>query len=253
MKLNYREMGEGNPLIILHGLFGSSDNWLTIARKLSTGFKVYLPDQRNHGDSPHSQEFTYEVMAGDLEEFIQHHQIEKPVIVGHSMGGKVAMNFGVSHPDLFDRMVVVDIAPKAYPVHHGDILDALNAVDLGRVKSRKDADQQLSLHIRHPAIRQFLLKNLKRTDQDVFSWKLNLDVITQNIELIGQGLEQRRYTDKPILFIRGEHSQYVQDQDSIMITSLFPNSRIITIKGAGHWVHAEQPDAFLDALVHFIK
>ncbi len=250
-ELAYKHFGKGKPLIILHGVFGSSDNWVTVGKKLAEHFEVFIPDLRNHGDSFHSDTFSYEVMANDLLDFIHQHKIERPLIIGHSMGGKAAMKFGVLHPDQFDKMVIVDIGPKAYTIRHDKILEALNSIAIDKVKSRQEADELMKSYIQEPAIRQFLLKNLKRKG-DGYAWKLNLPVISQHIDKIGEGMEERRYTDKPFLFIRGGKSDYILDQDSISIVSLFPNANIVTIENAGHWVHAERPDEFIEAVMKFL-
>lgn len=251
MKLNYKAIGEGKPIIILHGVFGSLDNWLTIGKKLSESFKIYLVDLRNHGDSFHDEEFTYEAMAGDLVNFIKDEKIDNPVIIGHSMGGKVAMKFGVNHPELFDRLIIVDIAPRAYPPHHQNILKGLNSIDLKALKSRKEADEQLASYVPEPGERQFLLKNLKREGEN-FTWKLNLPVITEKINNIGEGLEDKLATDKPTLFIRGENSDYITNKDNISIVAFFPNSEVKTVKNAGHWVHAQNPEAVIELITGFV-
>lgn len=255
MKLNYKVIGEGEkPLIILHGLFGSSDNWMTVARHLAEhNFKCYLLDQRNHGDSPHSEEFSYQAMSDDLKEFITEHDLQHADIMGHSMGGKTAMHFAVQHPQLLDKLIVVDIAPKAYPVHHDQIIAGLESIDVGHLKSRTEADKQLAKYVDERGIRAFLLKNLYRKEDKSFGWKLNLPVIKKNLEEIGEGLEPKAVFDKPTLFIRGVNSHYILDQDFITIMNFFPNASIESIKNAGHWVHAEQPDDFLEKVLHFLR
>ena len=254
MELNYKELGEGSKsLIILHGLFGSSDNWLTIGRKLSEEYKVYIVDQRNHGDSPHSDEHSYKAMAQDLADFIKQHKIENPHIMGHSMGGKTAMHFAVTHPDLFDKLIVVDIAPKAYPVHHDQILEGLKSIDLDAVKTRSDADKQLSEYVPELGVRQFLLKNLNRDAKKQYSWKINLDVLDKNIEQISEGLEKRLATEKPVLFVGGKNSYYIKEGDYITINNFFPNAKIEMVEGAGHWIHAEKPEEFLSIIEDFLR
>lgn len=253
MDLHYQSLGNGRPIIILHGLFGSSDNWLSIARVLAEHHKVYLLDQRNHGDSFHSDDFNFKVMADDLKNFIEQHTIDDPVIIGHSMGGKVAMHFAVNYPALYDRMIVVDISPKAYPVHHKKILEGLTSINLESLKSRKEADDQLSEYVKDKAERQFLLKNLARKENGNYEWKLNLPVINEQIENMGKGLEGRLASDKSTLFLRGEKSDYIRNEDSISIEAFFPNFEVKTIEGAGHWVHAEQPQHFLKAVNDFIN
>lgn len=253
MELHYRTMGEGQPIIILHGVFGTSDNWQTFAKQLSDSYQIFLLDQRNHGLSPHSDTFDYHVMAEDLREFIERHELKNPVILGHSMGGKVAMFFAVSHPNLFEKMIVVDIAPRHYPVHHQKILEALGAVKIDQVSSRKEAEDQMKPYIADFGIRQFLLKNLKREDNDSFGWKLNLSVIRDNIERIGEAVDDSRPVDKPVLFVGGEKSDYIRDEDHALISKIFPQARIKTIPGAGHWVHAEQPKLLLEEVKGFLS
>lgn len=252
MELHYKELGTGKPLIILHGLFGSSDNWMSIARALEDHFKIYLVDQRNHGQSPNSEEFSYEAMAQDLYEFIKSKNIEQPSIMGHSMGGKTAMKFAINHPDLWDKLIVVDMAPRAYPVRHRTILDGLKSIDVAQLKSRGDADKQLAEYIPQLGIRQFLLKNLARKNNGGFEWKINLPVIDKNIEQMGEGIEERLAIEKEVLFIRGENSDYIRDSDNILIVQLFPNSEVKTVKNAGHWVHAEQPDEVVRLVTEFL-
>lgn len=252
MELAYKVFGGGKPLIILHGIFGSSDNWVTVGKKLAESFRVFIPDQRNHGDSFHSDDFNYDAMAEDLLAFIKQHHIEKPVIIGHSMGGKTAMRFAVDHPALFDKMVIVDIGPKAYPAPHQSLISVMTSLNTNSIGTRMEADEQLQKHIPDPRVRQFLLKNLKRTGNG-YKWKINLSVIAKNIDRMGEGFQRNAYTDKPILFIRGGNSDYILDQDIISIASLFPNSNVITIPDAGHWVHADKPDEFIRAVEDFIR
>ena len=252
MDLYYRKMGEGQPLIILHGLFGSSDNWLSIGKHLSEHYEVHLVDQRNHGQSPHSDTFNYPDMAVDLKHFIERHEINSPMIIGHSMGGKVAMEYAVRNPNDWQKLIVVDIAPKAYPVHHDQILEGLNALDLSALKSRGDADAALAEYVPEKMVRQFLLKNLGRSPEG-FEWKINLRAITDNIEIIGAQTSARLEENKPVLFVDGEHSGYIKDADHSLIHNFFPDAKISTIAGAGHWVHAEKPDEFLEVILAFLK
>ena len=252
MKLNYKTMGEGKPLIILHGLFGSLDNWLTLAREFAEFRTVYLVDQRNHGQSPHSDEFSYELMAADLDELIRENQLKEPSILGHSMGGKTAMTYAVNYSGDWEKLVVVDIAPRAYPVHHQEIIDALKKLDPSQLSSRGEAEEVLSRDISDFGQRQFLLKNLKREKEGGFSWKMNLPVIEKNLEEIGQGLEPRRATEKEVLFIRGSKSHYVKDEDILLINQHFPNATVETVEGAGHWVHAEKPRELFSLVRNFL-
>lgn len=253
MKLSYREMGEGAPLIILHGLFGSSDNWLSISKELESDYKIYLVDQRNHGDSPHSEEFTYAAMAADLKEFVEEHGIEKAVVMGHSMGGKTAMKFAVSYPELLEKLVVVDIAPRYYPVHHDRILEGLQAIDVGSLESRREADKALSEYVPELGVRQFLLKNLGRNSEGGYEWKINLPVINDQIENVGEALGEEEQFNKAVLFINGEKSGYIKrERDEPLIRQTFPKATIETVAGAGHWVHAEKPAEVIAKVRAFI-
>lgn len=251
MNLFFRKTGDGSPIIILHGLFGSSDNWLSIARVLGESHTVYSIDQRNHGQSEHSDYFSYEIMAEDLREFILEHNIQNPIIIGHSMGGKVAMQFAVDHADIMKKLIVVDIAPKIYPVHHDTILEGLNSINMQTLTSRNEADEQLAKYVPDMGTRQFLLKNIARTAEG-FAWKINLPVIETGIEQIGVGLEPNAHYDGETLFIRGKNSNYIKDEDEVTLKHYFPNSELVTIENAGHWVHAEQPETFLAAIKAFV-
>ncbi len=248
-KLFFRKMGDGQPLIILHGLFGSSDNWLTIGKSLSENFSVYLVDQRNHGQSFHDKTHDFEVMAKDLLNFMEENGIEQPYIVGHSMGGKVAMQFAMTYPDRVKKLVIVDISPRGYKVHHEKILEGLKSIPLSSLESRKQADDLLSEFVPENTERQFLLKNLSRSDGG-FEWKINLPVLDSNIEKIVAEISGLPFSE-PTLFIKGETSNYIRDIDLPLISKLFPNSEVATVKSAGHWVHAEQPDIFLGLLKNF--
>lgn len=255
MKLNFKQIGneEGKPLVILHGLFGTLDNWITSAKLLADrGFKVYLLDQRNHGKSPHSDEFSYESMASDLLEFLDDQSFQQTVLIGHSMGGKTVMNFAVDNPERVERLVIVDIAPKYYPPHHQTILSGLHAVNIDSVTSRKEADERMALHISNPGVRQFLLKNLERVDGETFRWKMNLSVIENNIEIVGGALESGVFEGKTY-FIGGGASDYIQRGDRTLILKHFPKAKIASIKDAGHWVHAEKATQFMDVLIAMLN
>lgn len=253
MELHYKVLGQGAPIVILHGLFGMLDNWQSVAKVLADKYTIYLVDNRNHGRSPHDPEFNYEVMSADLHEFLQKHQIEQPVIIGHSMGGKIAMYFaGRYTPELFRKMVVVDIAPKYYRPHHRDELAGLFAVDLAHIGSRQEAEVSMARHITEPGTRQFLLKSLYRADDGKFAWRFNLPDISEGIENVGEGLPTHFYAEKPVLFIRGGQSRYIKDEDMELITTHFPNFRLETIPDAGHWVHAEKPHLLVEMIEQFI-
>lgn len=264
MKLFFREVGEptATPMIILHGLFGSSDNWLTISKSIAAqGYRVILPDQRNHGQSPRSDDFSYPDMAADIHELIADLGLEQPILVGHSMGGKTMMQYAFNYrnvgpPSTFQSLVVVDIAPKFYPVHHADILRGLAAIDLSTIRTRNEADAVLATYEPIPAVRQFLLKNLYREDvggTSQFAWRLNLPIIAREIHGIGEDLTSPRPILERTLFIRGQRSPYILDSDWPDILRLFPNAQLVTIEGAGHWVQAEKPVEFVAALMGFLK
>ena len=252
MNLFFRESGEGRPLVILHGLFGSSDNWFTLAKTFSQHYKVYLIDQRNHGQSPHSDQFNYKILAQDLEDFLLQHAIVKPAVIGHSMGGKVAMNLAVKKPDTMDRLIVVDIVPKPYPVHHDHILEGLDAVNLNTLTSRTQADQVLSEFIPEADVRQFLLKNLTRKTAGGFEWRINLRAIDHHIEEIGEGMQYPGKFEKPTLFIKGSKSNYYSAGDEELIKTIFPKSIFATMD-ASHWVQAERPVEFASTVMEFLN
>lgn len=268
MKLNYKKFGEGTPLIILHGLFGMLDNWQTLAKQFAAHFDeqsktnksvqsyaVYIVDQRNHGKSPKADELDYYVMAEDIACFMEEHGLEKASILGHSMGGKTAMQFAMDYPDKIDKLIVVDIAPKDYPPGHQVIFDAFYAVDLENTKSRKEAEAQMEPILDDFGVRQFLLKNLNRTKEKGYQWKANLDVIHQNYEkIIENSLGPFQEYDGPTLFIKGGDSErYIELDDWADILSYFTDARLEIIDGAGHWVHAQKPQELFELVVGFLE
>jgi len=249
MKLYFRKLGEqGTPIIILHGIFGSSDNWLNIGKVLAETHQVFLLDQRNHGQSPWSDEFDYMVMAADLKEFIEDHQLQNPILIGHSMGGKVVMQFELNYPALAQKVIVVDIAPKYYPVHHTQILNGLNSLDLKNLQSRTEANEHLKRFEEKEGVRQFLLKNLYRNSENEFAFRINLKVITKNIDVVGHELFIKNPSETFTYFIKGSDSHYILPEDERYISEIFPNFEIIEIANAGHWVQADQPEAFVKAV-----
>ena len=252
MKLNFRKTGTGEPLIILHGLFGSADNWFSISKELEKDYTLYLIDQRNHGDSPHSEDWNYQVMAADLKELMDDQGIESAYLMGHSMGGKTAMAFALQFPEKVKKLIVADISPRYYPLHHQEILKGLNAIPVGQIKSRKEADDILAKYVSNIGIRQFLLKSLGRNEAGGFEWKVNLKVITEKIDIVGDEINSDRPFENPTLFMGGENSDYIQESDKADISMLFPNSNIIYIKNAGHWLHAEQPGAVIETVRAFL-
>ena len=253
VKLHFRTLGKGDPLIIMHGVFGSSDNWQTLGKVFAEHFTVYLVDLRNHGKSPHSDEFDYDFMVQDIVEMMGDQGIRKAHILGHSMGGKVAMHLATQHPEVVDKLIVVDIAPKYYPPHHQQIFDGFHAVDLASLENRKEADEQMAKVITNFGVRQFILKNLDRANDGAFQWKLNLKAIEQAIENVGQGLENEVSFTGETLFIAGGKSDYILEEDYSLIYSYFPQAKIATVKDAGHWVHAEKPEALGEMVISFLK
>jgi len=251
MDLNYKTWGSGPAVVILHGLFGSLDNWSTVAKSLSEQHTVYLLDLRNHGKSFHHNDFNYQVMSEDVVRWSDQHQIEDFVLVGHSMGGKVAMNLALLQAQRLNKLVVVDIGPKAYPVHHQTLIEGMFALDLN-TNSRQQADDQLKAWVPEFGVRQFLLKNLKRAESGGFEWKINLPIIAQQIESVGEALPSGQI-NIPTLFMRGDRSSYILNDDTEDIQRQFPQATFTTVADAGHWVHAENPQQFLSTLQDFIK
>lgn len=253
ISLHYRESGEGPALVILHGVFGSGENWFTVAKKFSEHFRVFLPDQRNHGRSPHSNEFGYPELVQDLKDFADDHGLDKFFLIGHSMGGKVAMNFAGLYPQRLHAMVVVDIAPRYYAPHHQEVIAGLKAVDLEHAVSRQEAEAAMAAFIDEADVRQFLLKNLYRREDGKFAWRINLGVLEKAVGTIGASMEESDPSDVPALFIRGSNSRYIRPEDEAEISRRFPGSRVETIEGAGHWVQAEQPEAFTETVLRFFE
>ena len=252
MELNYKSFGQGDPIIILHGLFGTLDNWQTIAKKLAEDYMVYIIDLRNHGKSPHAAPMTYPQMAEDIQQFLENNWIYEANIIGHSMGGKVAMQLALSYPDLVKSLIVVDIAPKQYPGGHYEIFDALFALDLTKVEGRSDADDFLKERIKDFGVRQFLLKNLSRNKEGSYRWKMNLPVIYDHYQDILAPIQADEPFEKPTLFIRGGQSDYIQADDLDTITELFPVAMVDTVLDAGHWVHAQAPEELMSMVyAHF--
>lgn len=258
MKLFFRKFGSGDPLIILHGLFGTADNWNTLAKKYGEHFTTYAVDLRNHGQSPHSEEWNYPIMAQDVIDLMNDEGIKSTHLMGHSMGGKVAMIIAGMVPEKINKLIVSDIAPKFYKPHHTEILEALNGLDLANTKTRKEAEAYMASRIEDFGTRQFLLKSLYWKDVPASSgmtlaWRFNLPVITNQIEKVGQELMSDIKFEGPTLFIRGSKSRYILDEDIDNIHEHFPNSRLTTINDAGHWVHAEKPVEYLRDTLEFLK
>lgn len=256
VQLNYREQGQGRPLVILHGLFGTLDNWQTLARQWAEQFRVILVDLRNHGRSPHAPEHTYAVMAEDVRGLFDQLQLPADTtLMGHSMGGKVAMRFALDYPERLSKLIVVDIAPRHSDMEHqDDIVEGLNAVDFTTIQDRQQADTELAKHIRSVGVRQFLLKNLYRREDNSFAWRINLPVLTAGLAAIGEEITAAQPFLKPALFVRGGKSDYVTTEDKLHgIPALFPNSQVETIVDAGHWVHAEKPQEVFELVTAFVN
>jgi esterase len=255
MQLFFRKIGEtGPPIVILHGVFGSADNWATIQKHIAeAGYTSYALDARNHGRSPWSDDFSYEIMADDLMKFVDSQVLINPIIIGHSMGGKVAMQFAMKYPEAFSKLIVVDIAPKFYPSHHGHILQAFNLIDLTLYNSRNEVDAEFAKFVPDFGERQFLMKNLGRNENNAFEWKINVPVLSREIYQIGGEMTDVKTVVKPTLFIKGERSPYIEEEDFSAIKSIFMNAQIETVEGAGHWVQAEKPKEFLEIILKFLS
>ena len=251
MKLFVRRFGQGNPVIILHGLLGVSDNWVTFGRRLGADFGVFIPDLRNHGQSPHSEIFNFSILVNDLHEMIEAYGLLNVALIGHSLGGKTAMEFAFRYPDLLLKMVIVDIAPRIYPPDHGHagLIRAMMDVDLSQIHSRSEVEIQLEKKIPDQRLRQFLLKNLYWRDKDRLAWRPDLPVLLESLfSVIGNITSFTEFT-KPVLFVRGGLSDYLLDSDIPGIKKQFPRASVKTIAEASHWVHADAPGKFYD-LVH---
>ena len=259
MNLFYRESGEGTPLLILHGLFGCADNWNQMAKKLSAHVRVITLDLRNHGLSPHSEEWDYHSMAADVVEVCEKLDLQQVVILGHSMGGKVAMYLAALAPQLLRGMVVVDIAPRYYPPHHHEVLQALWESDPSEALSRKTVEEALRKTLKEEAVVQFLLKNLywkEMGEEKKLAWRMNLETITTNIAEVGAAspLPPKDFTlHCPVLFVKGSLSDYINEKDESDILNRYPGAEIISIEKAGHWVQAEQPESFYTCIVQWMQ
>jgi pimeloyl-ACP methyl ester carboxylesterase len=252
MELHSRIEGSGFPMVLLHGLLGSSDNWRTVSKRLGQSYKVYSVDLRNHGQSPHGERMSYPVMADDLREFLERQEISQAHVVGHSLGGKAAMQFAISYPDRVKKLVVVDIAPKAYPPSQRSILAALGQLELQSFKSFGEIDAALAPAIPEIAVRQFLMKNIARVPNSGFRWRIDIASIAKSYDDLTKAIIPARRYDKPACFVRGGRSDYIQDTDLPSIRAIFPRAELATIAGAGHWLHAEAADEFLRVLIAFV-
>jgi len=253
VELQHTRHGDGKPAVLLHGLFGSGKNLNGVARSLADqGYRVYLPDLRNHGRSPHTAEMSYPLMADDLYHFLQQHEIHQPLLIGHSMGGKVAMTAALQDEGCCERLVVMDIAPVDYAHSFNTIINSLKSLNPAAIKNRREADEKLAVTLQPAALRQFLLQNLIMVDGG-YEWRMNLDDIQQHIAHISDfpDLRGRQYR-KPVLFLGGALSGYLAEEHEPVIRKYFPAASIEHIAGAGHWLHAEAPRATLAAINAFL-
>jgi len=254
MILHSNIIGEGKPFIILHGFLGMGDNWKTLAKQFSElNFEIHLIDQRNHGRSFHSEDFDYELMAEDLKLYCDTNNLNNVVLLGHSMGGKTAMLFATKYPDLVNKLIVADISPRYYPIHHDAILEGLSSLDFSELKSRSEADKVLSNYVSETGIRMFLLKNLYWVEKGKLGLRINLEDLKENVSEVGEALPIHATFNKDTLFLRGDRSEYIGDADEAIIHRHFPNSEITTISNAGHWLHAENPKDFYDTVINFVS
>lgn len=251
--LHSQILGEGKPLLVLHGYFGMSDNWKTLGNQFSEDFQVHLIDQRNHGRSFHTAAFNYDLLAEDIYNYIEFHQLDEVYLIGHSMGGKTAMLFASKYPELVAKLIIVDISPKAYDPHHNAILAGLNSIDFTQQNTRGKVDKQLSEYIPEFGVRQFLLKNVYWKEKGVLDFRFNLQSLTENNLEVGKALPANATFSKPTLFLRGEKSGYIISEEQMIINNHFPDYKVVTIKNAGHWLHAENPKDFYKEVCEFLQ
>ena len=256
MQLNYKVFGSGYPVIILHGLLGSLDNWQSIAKKLAEIFQVFIVDQRNHGRSPHADDFNYQILSDDLLDFLEQQHISKAHLIGHSMGGKVAMKFALNHTDKVVKLVVVDIGPNDYGDEGSYIFKALVSIDLSKIKSREEVTNMLLKELNNDQVTvQFLMKSLERSDlgQTGFKWKFNLDSLWKNYDKISGPVVSPKPFHGETLFIKGEKSDFINSSNRASIAALFPQFQSVDINGAGHWVQADRPEEFVSRVIEFLS
>jgi len=252
MPLHFKQLGHGEPLVLLHGLFGSGDNWFGVAPKLAEKFHVFALDLRNHGHSPHHAEMDYPLMAADVGKFFVAQKIESAHVIGHSMGGKVAMQFALDFPACVKKLVVVDMAPRAYARTHDKIFAALLALDLASFQTRQQIEDALAPEIPSLNLRRFLLKNLGRDDHGKLFWKMNLRGVAEKYSRLGEVLGSQNPFANPALFIRGGKSDYINSANELEIRRQFPAAEIQTITAANHWVHADAPEEFVQRVLDFL-
>ncbi len=249
--LHSKILGEGKPLLILHGFLGSGDNWITLGRKFSAFYEVHLIDLRNHGRSFHDPIMNYEVMTNDIIRYCTYYKLENIRIIGHSMGGKVAMFLAMAQPNLLAKLCIADIAPKVYVRGHDYILEALQKVDFTQYKTRESVGILLRKYIDNTAIVAFLLKNVYHKSNDSLGFRFNLSVFVSQYEKIMQTLPEESCYKGATLFLKGSLSSYILQEDFAVIKKHFPKATIQTIARAGHWLHAENPIEFYDTCIKF--
>ncbi len=250
--LHSKILGSGEPLLILHGFLGMSDNWKTLGNQYAaSGFQVHLVDQRNHGKSFHSNLFNYDILANDLKYYLENHKLDQVTLIGHSMGGKTAMQFACNFPKMTKKLIVADIAPKYYPPHHHEIITGLQSLNLETISTRGEADKALAKHITNSATRQFLLKNLYWKEKGKLAFRFNLPVLSQKTEEIGEKISATATYNGPTLFLKGDKSEYIIQDDLPEIKAHFTNATLKTISNAGHWLHAENPKEFFEKTMLF--
>jgi esterase len=255
LSLNFKEYGTGDRnLIVLHGFLGSLDNWHSLATEWAkNGLHVYTIDQRNHGRSPHTEDHSLKLMSDDLKDFMDQHSISSAIILGHSMGGKVAMQFALDHAGLCEKLIVADMAPREYKPGHDDVFDAIFNVSLDKIETRKEAEEAMMPFLGDFGTRQFVLKSLERTPEGHYAWKFNLKTLFKEYPYIIQAITGTHSYSKPTLFLKGGLSLYIQEKDVPEIKRLFPSATIQTIDDAGHWLHADKPREFLEAVLNFVN
>ncbi|MCF6181415.1 alpha/beta fold hydrolase [Lutibacter sp.] len=246
-------LGKGQPLLILHGFLGMSDNWKTLGVKFAENYQVHLIDQRNHGRSFKTDEFDLELLVEDLHSYIKNHKLHNVNLLGHSMGGKVAMLFAITYPNLVHKLIIADISPRAYKPHHQQILEALNAVNFQIQNTRKKVGEVLRIYIKDEGILQFLLKNVYWKNKEELAYRFNLSSLTENYPEVGEALPSFTEFTGETLFLKGEKSDYITENDEPLIKAHFENAQIITVKNAGHWLHAENPTQFYNEVVRFLN
>ena len=254
MILHSKIIGEGNAFVVLHGFLGMGDNWKTLGMQFSEyPLQVHLVDQRNHGRSFHDSTFNYEVLVEDLKNYCDHYHLRSIILLGHSMGGKTAMSFAVKYPEMVSKLLIADISPRYYPVHHDVILNGLYALDFNKIKTRKEADLKLAEFVSDFGTRQFLLKNVYWVEKGVLGLRLNLSVLKENVSEVGEALEDHAVYNGETLFLKGDKSEYIGTQEERLIKKHFPKAEVNTIENAGHWLHAENPRQFYEKVIQFVS